>query len=265
MKIFDIIFSKKVVTPIITIVVSYIAYQILKSVVKRIFKIKNNENDNRRAMVSGLIISITKYFLIVVSALIIMDVYGVDTKALVTSLGVVSLVAGLAVQDVLKDIVAGISIIIEEQYMIGDFVKINGYEGWVKFLSLKTTRLEAFTGEVHIIPNHLIGEVTNYSKNKSVAIVDVAIAYESDIDKAIEVLTSMCANYKNDDIIAQPQVLGVEKLGDSAVKIKITCETKSMAHYGVQRDLNKKVKQILEKNKINIPYPQVVIHDGKRV
>lgn len=265
MKILDIIFSKKVVIPIITIAISYIVYQILKSVIKRIFKVKNNENDNRREMIRGLIISVAKYFLIIISSLIIMDVYGVDTKALVTSLGVVSLVAGLAVQDVLKDIVAGISIIIEEQYMIGDFVKINGYEGWVKFLSLKTTRLEAFTGEVHIIPNHLIGEVTNYSKNKSVAVIDVAVSYESDVNKAIDVLNDICKKYKNGNILAEPQVLGINELADCSVNIRITCETKPMTHYGVQRELKKLIKEALDKNKISIPYPQVVIHDGKRV
>lgn len=265
MKLFDIIFSRKIVTPVITVFLAYVVYQIIKSVVKRIFKVKNNETDNRREMIRGLIVSIAKYFLIIIASLIIMDVYGVDTKALVTSLGVVSLVAGLAVQDVLKDIVAGISIIIEEQYMIGDFVKINGYEGWVKFLSLKTTRLESFTGEIHIIPNHLIGEVTNYSKNKSVAIVDVAVSYESDIDKVIDVLRTMCKGYKNDSLLTEPQVLGVNELADSSVNIRITCETKPMTQYSVQRELKKLVKQVLDKNKISIPYPQVVIHDGKRL
>lgn len=265
MEILDIILSRKVVAPIVTIVVSYLVYRILKSVVKKIFRVRHNKNDNRRKMISDLIISITKYFLIVVASLIIMDIYGIDTKALVTSLGVVSLVAGLAVQDVLKDIVAGISIIIEEQYTIGDFVKINGYEGWVKFLSLKTTRLEAYTGEVHIIPNHLIGEVTNYSKIKSMAIVDVSIAYESDIDKAIDILSGMCEKYENSEMISKPQVLGVEKLDDSSVNVRIVCETKPMKHYGVKRELNKQAKLILDKNNISIPYPQLVIHDGKRV
>lgn len=265
MKIVDIILSKKVLAPVITIVISYFVYQLLKSIVKKIFKSKHNKNDNRRKMISDLIISIVKYFLIIMAALIILDIYGIDTKALVTSLGVVSLVAGLAVQDVLKDVVAGISIIIEEQYMIGDYVKINGFEGWVKFLSLKTTRLESFTGEIHIIPNHLIGEVTNYSKNKSLAIVDVGVAYECDVDKAITVLNDMCSKYKNDNILKAPQVLGVENLADSSVNIRIVCETKSMQQHGVRRDLNKQAKQVLDKNKISIPYPQVVVHDGKRV
>lgn len=265
MKIIDIILSKKIIAPIITVVISYFIYQLLKSLVKRIFKLKNNKNDNRRKMISDLIISVVKYFLIIMAALIIMDIYGIDTKALVTSLGVVSLVAGLAVQDVLKDVVAGISIIIEEQYLIGDYVKINGYEGWVKFLSLKTTRLESFTGEIHIIPNHLIGEVTNYSKNKSLAIVDVGVAYESDIDKAIDVLSDMCNKYENENIITKPQVLGVEKLDDSSINIRITCETKPMQQHGVRRELNKQSKLILDKNEISIPYPQLVIHDGKRV
>ena len=132
-------------------------------------------------------------------------------------------------------------------------------------MSLKTTRLEAYTGEIHIIPNHLIGEVTNYSKTKSMAIVDVGVAYESDIDKAIEVLSNMCEKYNNSEIINKPQVLGVEKLDDSSVNIRIVCETKPMKHYGVKRELNKQAKLILDKNNISIPYPQLVIHDGKRV
>lgn len=265
MNILDIILSKKVITPVITIIVSYFVYCVLKSVVKKIFRIRHNKNDNKRKMISDLVISIMKYFLIIVASLIILDVFGIDTKALVTSLGVVSLVAGLAVQDVLKDIVAGISIIIEEQYTIGDFVKINGYEGSVRFLSLKTTRLEAYTGEIHIIPNHLIGEVTNYSKIKSMAVVDISVSYESDIDKAIDVLTNMCLEYENSDMISKPQVLGVEKLDDSSVNIRIVCETKPMKHYGIKRELNKQAKLILDKNNINIPYPQLVIHDGKRL
>ena len=104
MKILDVILSRKVVAPIVTIIVSYLVYRILKSVVKKLFRVRHNKNDNRRKMISDLIISITKYFLIIIASLIIMDIYGIDTKALVTSLGVVSLVAGLAVQDVLKDI-----------------------------------------------------------------------------------------------------------------------------------------------------------------
>ena len=103
MEILDVILSRKVVAPIVTIIVAYLVYRILKSVVKKLFRVRHNKNDNRRKMISDLVISIAKYFLIVVASLIIMDIYGIDTKALVTSLGVISLVAGLAVR---KDVLA---------------------------------------------------------------------------------------------------------------------------------------------------------------
>ena len=93
----------------------------------------------------------------------ILDIFGIDTKTLIASLGVVGLVAGLAVQDTLKDFVAGMSIILENQYRVGDTITIKGFRGEVISLGIKSTRLRSLTGEIMIVPNHLIEEVINHS------------------------------------------------------------------------------------------------------
>lgn len=265
-KFLEVVLTKKVLGPILSIIIAYILYKILKSVINKIFSFKGKNVDlKKRKMISDLINNVIKYFIIIIVFLIILDIFGIDTKALITSLGVIGLVAGLAVQDTLKDFIAGITIIIEDQYRIGDTVKINGFKGEVTYLGMKTTRIQAYTGEIMIIPNHLISEVVNYSQSKSLAVVDISISYESDIEKAIAILTKMSADISKDmtGLVGDLQVLGVQNLGESGIDIRIVGETKPLEHFGVEREVKKQAKLVLDKNKINIPYPQLVIHNAK--
>lgn len=267
-KILEIILSKKVVGPILAVLIAFIVYRLIKTLINKIFSFKGKRIDeNKTKMIRDLISNIAKYFIVIMVFLIILEIYGVDTKALITSLGIVGLVAGLAVQDTLKDFVSGITIIIEDQYGIGDTVKINGFKGEVISLGMKTTRVKAFTGEILIVPNHLVTEVINYSHSKSLAIVDISISYESDIDQAIEVLNEMAVTIASDipELTGSINVLGVQNLGDSSVDIRITAETRPMENFVVERKIRKEAKQALDKNKISIPYPQVVIHNAKRI
>lgn len=267
-KILGVILSKKVIGPILAIIIAFLVYRIAKTLIDKVFSFNGRKIDeNKTKMIRDLVSNIVKYFIIVMVFLIILEIYGVDTKALITSLGIVGLIAGLAVQDTLKDFVAGITIMIEDQYEIGDTVKINGFKGEVTSLGMKTTRVKAYTGEILIVPNHLITEVINYSHSKSLAIVDISISYESDIDKAISVLTKMAETISKDmpELTGNIEVLGVQNLGDSSVDIRITAETRPMEHFSIEREIKKQAKLALDKNKISIPYPQVVVHDAKRV
>ena len=268
MHIFENIYFTKALSVIFTVVFGYAAYKIIMSFLNRLFRLKDKRIDeNKRKMISNLMNGFVKYFIIVIVLLMIFENLGVDTKALITSLGVVGLVAGLAVQDTIKDFVAGVTIMVEDQYRIGDFVKINDFRGEVIALGIKTTRVKAYTGEVLIIPNHLIECVINYSRTNSLAVVDVSISYESEIEKAVEVLNKMCIDIFESipDLVKQPEVLGVQNLGDSSVDIRIIGETKPMKFFDVEREIRKQAKIALDKNNITIPYPQVVVHDGKRV
>ena len=155
-KVIEIILSKKVIVPFFIIIFATIIYLILSKIIHKLLSVKLKGvriNDRRQKTTVSLIDNIIKYFIAIISLLMILDVFGIDTKSLVTSLGVVSLVAGLALQDFLKDIIAGVSILFEDQYAVGDVVTIGDFKGTVVYLGIKSTRVKAFNGETLVISN----------------------------------------------------------------------------------------------------------------
>ena len=264
MDILDKILVKEVVTPVLIISFSVILYKIIEKNKKKTFAIRvRKTNQKRQETLVSIINNVIKYFIIIVALLMILDVFGIDTKTLVTSLGVVGLVAGLAVQDLLKDFISGMSIIFENQFYVGDTIEVNGFKGEVIHLGLKTTKLKSYTGEVKIIANRNITEVVNYNLANSLAIVDFQIAYEDNNEKAEEILKQLCKKLTNElkNIKGSVNLLGITKLDSSGVEYRITVETVPLKHYEIEREILKAVKLELEQNNITIPYPQLVIHN----
>jgi len=263
MDILDKILVKEVVAPILIIFFSIIIYKVVERIIKKTFVLKvKKANQKRQETLISVISNVIKYFIIIVALLMILDVYGIDTKTLVTSLGVVGLVAGLAVQDLLKDFISGMSIIFENQFYVGDTIEVGGFKGEVIHLGLKTTKLKSYTGEVKIIANRNITEVVNYNLANSLAIVDFQIAYEDDNDLAEEILKKLCEKLTKEleNIKGNVELLGITKPDSSGVEYRITVETIPLKHYEIERKILKAVKLELEKNNITIPYPQLVIH-----
>lgn len=262
------ILVKEIVAPIIIILISIIAYAIAKAVIRKIFKLKtfNNKNvDSKRLQtIVSLCINFAKFFIFIVAGITILDVYGIDTKSLLASLGVFSAVLALALQDILKDFVAGISIIIEGQFRLGDVVTIGGFKGEVVNLSLKSTRLKAYTGEIKILANRNVTEVINHSLSKSLAVVDVGVAYESDLDKVEKVLKELSERLSNEieDLVEPIEILGVNAFDASSVVYRVTAITKPTTNFGVERQIRKAIKLAFDENNITIPFNQLVIHNG---
>lgn len=261
----DKILIKEVVKPILIILVAFILYFAIKGVVKRFFKIKRKVSKKEKT-VYELVMNIIKYFIIIVAFLMILDVYGVDTKTLVTSLGVVGLVAGLALQDTLKDFISGISIIFENQYCVGDIIEINSFRGEVISLGLKTTRIKSYTGEIKIIPNRNVTEVINFSQSETLAIVDIGVAYEEDYSHVEDVLNKLINKLNNEKTIPYVKgninLLGINELADSSVQVRVVVEVEFYKHYDVERLLRKEIKKCFDEENIKIPYPQVEVHNG---
>lgn len=259
------ILIKEIVGPIVIIISAFIIYFIVKKIINHSIKSKLSKIDIRRhKTINGLILNIIKYLLIIIVVLSILSIYGVNTHAFITSLGVIGVVVGLAFQDILKDLLSGISIIIENQYAVGDTVTINDFKGEVLTIGLRTTRLKAYTGEIKIIANRNINEVVNHSFSNSLAIIDVMVSYESDLEKVEEVLQEVCNKMTNQIsfIKGKIQLLGIQKLDDSGIIYRMTADTKPMKHHEVERIILREIKIAFDNNKINIPYPQVVIHSA---
>lgn len=256
------ILVKEIVGPVIIILVSIFLYFTLKFIIKKIFSIRIRKVDPKRSKtVMALTNNIVKYLIIIVAVLSVLNVYGIDTTTIIASLGIVSLVLGLAIQDTIKDFISGVTILSEDQFSVGDYVTINSFSGYVVSLGLKTTKLRAYTGEIKFISNRMITEVINHSIDYSLALIDISIPFEQNIDKAMKVLKDMCfdLNGKIDGLKGDLEVLGVEKFLDSGIVIRITAKTEPMKQYQIKREILKNIKEVFDKNKINIPYNHLVI------
>ncbi|MDD3048780.1 MAG: mechanosensitive ion channel [Bacilli bacterium] len=165
-EIFGISISTKIISLILTLVIGIVLYYIIKIILNNYFRIqmkRSKANIRRQKTLQSLSNNILKYAFYIVIILILLTILGVNAAALIASMGVIGLIIGLACQDILKALLAGIFIIIEDQYAIGDIVEIAGFKGEVTSLGLKTTRITNDKGDIKMISNNNISDVINYS------------------------------------------------------------------------------------------------------
>lgn len=220
---------------------------------------------NRRAnTIAEAMKRLAKYTLYFMGTMIILDMF-INTTSILATAGIGGLAIGFGAQSLVKDIITGFFILLEDQYAIGDYVKIEAFEGIVEELGMRVTKLRDFSGELHIIPNGRIQVVTNKTRGAMRALVKISIAYEENIDKVTTVLEKICSEIKasNESILDGPNILGVTELGDFGVSITIVAKTKPMDQWSVEREIRKKVKEAFDKENIEIPYPKRVILGGK--
>ncbi len=250
--------------PIIYIIIGYSIFKLLKTVLHKIFQTtKHTHQKNKRLETLQMILeNFLKYFIIIIVVLTILSTYHVDVKSIIAGLGIGVAIAGLAFQDILKDILAGISIVVENQFEIGDDVEIAGFRGKVTFMGLKTTRIQNYQGAVKIISNHNITEVINYSLNSPLALIELPVRYESDLEKLEKALSKIAKKIENtyQNLKGPVQVLGVDRLDESSVVYKISVLTEVGKQFQIERDLKRDYKIGLEKAGFSIPYPQVEVH-----
>ncbi|MGG1675901.1 mechanosensitive ion channel family protein [Neobacillus sp. NRS-1170] len=247
------------------IVIANILIRVGKLAIHNIFKIRNlsplSTSERREETLSKLLDNILSYVVYFIAFMMVLSVLGIDVKALLAGAGIVGLAVGFGAQSLVKDVITGFFIIFEDQFSVGDHVRIGQFEGTVQTIGLRTTKLKSWTGEVHILPNGSIMEVTNFSINNSIAIIDVGIAYEEDIDKAETVikdsLTKMPEQYE--ELVKAPEYLGIQNFGPSEVIIRIIAETLPMKHAAVTRKIRKDIKLELDAHGIEIPYPRMVM------
>lgn len=228
-------------------------------------KIKK-KNNKRTYTVIKLVQSILKYVIILIALFAILGVWGINVTAALAGVGIVGLIFGLGAQDLIKDLIAGIGIVMDDQYDIDEVVEINGFKGKVQEIGLRTTRLINALGEIRIIRNGNIAELSNFSRSFSVAVVLVDIGYSENIDQVTALLDEKLPLLKENypQIIEGPIVVGVENLGASGVSIRITAKTNCEEHYPVQRALFKYVKELFDEHNIEIPFDQIVVHEATK-
>lgn len=268
MKVFGLNIPNELITSLFTFLIALLFIFVIKSIFNKLIKINNTKSKHeqrRKETLLKLFYRIIKYITFIIVILSILTTFHINTTALVTSVGALSVVIGLAFQDVLKDFLVGVSIIFEDQFSIGDFVEINGYKGDVVGFSLKSTRIRAITGETTIISNRQISEVTNYSFNKTKMFVDVSVSYEDNNDKVENVLKEICNKLNKDvDEIEKINLCdGIEELSNSSVNYRIEVIISIKNIFLVKRLILKAIKETFDKENIKIPYPQIEVHNER--
>lgn len=217
--------------------------------------------DQRRTRTIGkLLNNIVTYTVNFIVILMVLSQMKIDLAPVLAGAGVIGLAIGFGAQSLVKDVITGFFIIFEDQFGVGDVVQTGNLKGTVEEIGLRVTRIRSWTGEVHIIPNGSIQQVTNFSVYNSTAVVDIPIAYEEDVEKTVDLLKKTIADSyaQLENVIKMPEVLGIQALGASDVMIRVTAECKPNTHPGVERELKKIFKAALEMNNIEIPYPKLV-------
>jgi moderate conductance mechanosensitive channel len=249
-----------------------VMFLVIRSIGRRVINRMFDKAATHRKMSSGRIITLQKlvvnlfsYVLIFVFAGILFKQFGLEIGTLIAGAGVVGLAIGFGAQGLVSDVVTGFFILLEKQMEVGDYVTIGGVDGIVEEVGLRTTHIRAFDGTLNYMPNREISTIANHTRGNMRALVDIGIAYEENIDKALVVLQDACdkVKEKNPSIIEGPNVLGVQMLGSSDVVIRIISKTINGEQWAVERELRKALKEALDANGIEIPYPhQVNVEKG---
>ncbi|WP_370313860.1 mechanosensitive ion channel family protein [Guptibacillus hwajinpoensis] len=257
---------KSALTILAILIGTWIFLRIAKSALGQIFSIRLKSplrlSERREATLIRLIENVLTYVTYFIALVMILSEFGVDVRTLIAGAGVVGLAVGFGAQNLVRDVITGFFIIFEKQFSVGDYVRISSVEGFVEEIGLRVTKIKSWTGELHILPNGNINQVTNYSIHNSIAVVDVNIAYEEHIQEAEKVIIDLMDElYEQfDAMIVKPEYLGVQDLGQSEVVLRIISEVHPMEHWVIGREIRKAVKQRFDEIGIEIALPRVVMY-----
>ena len=212
--------------------------------------------------VVDIICSLIKYAAVIVLAFFIFKTFNVDTTAILAGIGILGLVVGLGAQPLIADIIAGLFIVFEGVFDVGDIIVVDGFRGVVKEIGIRTTRIEDTGGNIKIINNADLKTIINMTNQLSLAVCEIGIEYGESLERVEAVLKDNLPAVKEaiPDIKEGPFYKGVSSLGDSAVIIRFVANCEEDVRYQVERDMNRQFKLLFDKNNINIPFPQVVIN-----
>lgn len=223
----------------------------------------------RRAETLGSVLMNATWVLVVVFFLLmVMGELGINIAPLLAGAGIAGLAIGFGGQALVKDIITGFFMLLENQYGVGDIISVDdGHAGAVERMTLRITVLRDVEGKAHYIPNGTITRVVVLSKDFARALVDVGVSYDSDIDLVIAELKSLTAQLAEewpDRILEPTEVFGVESLGDSSVVIRTLTKTGPAKQWEVARELRRRIFNHFKEKGIEIPFPQMVVHQTKK-
>lgn len=219
-------------------------------------------SEQRMDALSGVLRSIVSFVVGLIAGFMILGAVGIDLRPLLAGAGILGLAVGFGAQSLVKDFLSGVFILVEDQFGVGDIVQIDAdAAGTVELVSLRTTRLRAVDGTVWHVPNGQINKVGNKSQLWSRSLLDVEVAYDTDIDHAKQVIQETADRVwkDHDSVLEQPDLWGVEALGANGVTIRLVVKTTPAEQWRVSRLLRERIKAAFDEAGIEIPFPQQTV------
>lgn len=239
------------------VVIAYLLNILIKFVMHKSFA-----RSKRGKTIVKLLDSFIKYVIAIAAILMILNAWGVDTATLVASVGVLSLIIGLGAQSLVADIIAGMFIVFEGTYEVGDIIVIDGWRGTVQEIGIRTTKLIDAAGNIKVVNNSSIDTVINQTQELSWTSVCMSLYYEADLLAAEKIIKEHISELKEmiPTIVEGPYYKGVAELSDYSIEIKFVAKCKEEDFYQTQRELYRALILFFDKYGIDMPYPQIVVN-----
>ncbi len=247
----------QLITCIQVITIVLICVTILLAVIRKLFG-----KTQRSITVSRLVANLIRWLTAIILVIAVLAIWGVDTTALITGAGVVTLVVGLGMQSLIADVVAGLFIVFENEFNVGDWITVDGFRGEVIDIGIRTTKLKA-VGNVKIFNNNAIQGVLNHSTDNSIALTYIDIEYGANLPQVEEVIRAHVGELKVPGALSEVKYDGVSALGASGVTLQFETNCFEADIFAVGRAMNGAIKNMFDQNGIDIPFPQIVVHNSK--
>jgi small-conductance mechanosensitive channel len=255
---------------VIILLLAWLALRVARLVIRRGFarllssrRATDREFATRLSTLTSLAESATRLIVWILAGLTILAVFGVPIGPLLASAGVAGLAVGLGAQTLIRDIIGGIFIVLEDQFHVGDVITVNAISGQVESLTLRYTALRTLDGACVVIPNGEIRIVQNLSRDWARAVIDVAVTPEEDVDRVVAVLRDLLGGLPNDPVLGplvlEPgEVLGVEAIAPQQATVRLAVKTRPLEQWRVARELRRRILLALREADVSFPYPRTV-------
>ena len=263
---------RTVLVVLLVVVGAFILWELIETASARYLSRLDQTGEGTRAVrMRTLLPMVEKALLVaivVVAAMIVLSEIGLDIGPLLAGAGVLGLAVGFGAQTLVKDVITGVFIIVEDSMAIGDFVTVAGRSGVVEDLSVRSVTLRDYSGSKHTIPFSSIGDVENLTKDYSYAVLDYGVGYGENVDAVIAVIREVADGLRadpdfRDHILEELEVAGLQELGDSAVVIRSRFKCRPGFQWGVRREMNRRIKAAFDANGIEIPFPHTTVYFGE--
>lgn len=246
---------------------AWLAYRVVRLAARRIERSVDDGDDSvttlrerRGQTISQLLRSVGRVVILVIALLLTFNVF-IDIGPVLAGAGILGLAVSFGAQSLVKDVISGFFILFENQFAIGDVIEAGGKSGVVEKMTLRVVVLRDLQGTMHVIPNSEIKVVSNMTRGWSRSVVDVGVAYDEDVDRALAVVRDEAAQFSTDKVWGAQldgpvEVPGVEALGDSAVVIRSLIRTQPGSQWNAAREFRRRLKNRFDRERIEIPYPQ---------